>query len=147
MVARVPVVHNASVNSHEPLAAADTLALTTAQVQALAALFGADVQERGSSLLIAVGSGTVPATAAKIIVQNGAAAVTLTLPAPATMTGKSISFSRAAGSTGAITILPGAGQIQALNGTMGATTTLGAHSAAGAGLDIQFWSTGTNWHR
>lgn len=48
---------------------------------------------------------------------------------------------------GTITINPGGGQIQALNGNLVATTTIGLHSATGGGVDIQFWSNGTNWYR
>lgn len=92
-------------------------------------------------------TGAVPDTVERVIVNNGATAITLTLPSPVGRAGRHIVFSRAAGSTGTVTINPGGGTIQSLAGTMGATTTLAAHSAAGAGLDINFRSDGTNWYR
>lgn len=90
---------------------------------------------------------TLNGSATKIIVNNAATNITLTLPSPATCVGRVYSFTRDPNSTGTITIAPGAGQIQALAGTLGATTTLGLHSATGGGVDIQFWSNGTNWYR
>jgi hypothetical protein len=41
-------------------------------------------------------------------------------------------------STGTVTILGTSSNIQALTGTVGATTSLGAHSAAGLGLRHSF---------
>lgn len=98
-------------------------------------------------LITVTATGTIPQIVEQIIVNNGATSITLTLPTPVGSTGKRIIFSRAAGSTGAVTLLPGAGQIQSLSGTLGASTTLAAHSAAGAGLNIGFRSNGTNWLR
>jgi len=61
------------------------------------------------------------------------------LPNALTCLGREYVFSRAAGSTGSITIQrTGTNVVQALNGTTGATTTLGLHSAAGAGLKHTF---------
>ena len=81
---------------------------------------------------------TLNETHNKILLQNGATAITITLPNALTCLGRKYEFSRYAGSTGGITILPGGGQIQALNGTVGATTSLGAHSATGRGLRHSF---------
>lgn len=92
-------------------------------------------------------STTLTVQQTKIILNNAAANITITLPAPATCPGRMYSFTRNAASTGTVTITPAAGQVQALVGTLGATTTIGLHSAAGGGVDIQFWSDGTNWYR
>ena len=99
------------------------------------------------SVLTVTSTGTIPNTCSKIIVNNGLTNITLTLPAPSTCAGRMLSFTRGSGSTGTITINPGGGQIQALNGNLVATTTIGLHSATGGGVDIQFWSNGTNWYR
>lgn len=81
---------------------------------------------------------TLNETHNKIVVQNAATAITITLPNALTCLGRKYEFSRYAGSTGGITILPGGGQIQALDGTVGATTSIGLHSAAGLGLRHSF---------
>ena len=81
---------------------------------------------------------TLNETHNKILLQNGATAITITLPNALTCLGRKYEFSRYAGSTGGVTILPGGGQIQALNGTTGATTSIGLHSAAGLGLRHSF---------
>ena len=81
---------------------------------------------------------TLNETHNKILLQNGATAITITLPNALTCLGRKYEFSRYAGSTGKITILPGGGQIQSLNGTVGATTSIGAHSAASLGLRHSF---------
>jgi hypothetical protein len=99
------------------------------------------------SVVTVTSTGTIANTATKIIVNNGITNITLTLPNPSTCPGRTLSFTRAALSTGTITINPGGGQIQALLGTLGLTTSIGAHSATGGGVDIQFWSDGTNWYR
>lgn len=39
------------------------------------------------------------------------------------------------------------GLIQSLTGTMGATTTIGAHGATGQGVGKFFFSNGVNWMR
>jgi hypothetical protein len=77
---------------------------------------------------------TLNATHHKILVSNGATNITITLPNALTCVGREYIFSRAAGSTGSITIVGSGTQIQAFNGTMGATTSLGAHGTAGQGL-------------
>ena len=75
----------------------------------------------------------------KILVDNGAATITLTLPNALTCLGREYIFSRAAGSTGSITLQrTGTNVIQALNGTTGATTSIGLHSATGLGLRHSF---------
>ncbi len=99
-------------------------------------------------LLTVTATGAIPDNIEKIYLNNGATAITLTLPNPALRRCRAISFSRMVGSTGTITIQASGGStIQALNGTMGATTTIGAHSGTGGGVDIQFYSNGTNWLR
>jgi hypothetical protein len=63
----------------------------------------------------------------------------ITLPNALTCIGREYVMSRYANSTGTITVQgSGGNQIQALAGTVGATTTLGAHSASGAGLGHRF---------
>ena len=82
---------------------------------------------------------TLNETHHKILVRNGATNITITLPNALTCLGREYVMSRAAGSTGSITIVGGAGNLmQALNGTTGATTSIGLHSAAGAGLSHFF---------
>ncbi len=83
-------------------------------------------QPRYTGVRLVTGTGALTLADDKIIVNNAAANITLTLPAPATAVGKCISFSRAPGSTGTITLATPAGQIQNLNGTAGATTTIGS---------------------
>jgi len=109
-----------------------------------------DLQVSGSvafGITTMTATGTVPNTVYKVIAANGATNVTFTLPSPVGRAGRVISITRAAGSIGTITVLPGAGLIQALAGTLGATTTIAGHGAAGQGLNINFWSDGTNWYR
>lgn len=79
-----------------------------------------------------------------VILNNGATNITLTLPSTF---GNCYRFSRNSTSTGTVTLQGSAGQIQALNGTIGATTSLGIHSATGAGLNHNFTFDGTNWMR
>ena len=55
-----------------------------------------------------------------------------------TCVGRKYEFSRYAGSTGTVTIVGTGSQIQALAGTVGATTTLGIHGATGQGLKHTF---------
>lgn len=99
------------------------------------------------TVVVIASTGAIPATATKVLVNNGATAITLTLPAHVAGKGRHISISRRNGSTGAVTLQGASGQIQALAGTLGATTTLGVHSAAGAGVNQNFYSDGTNWYR
>ena len=89
-------------------------------------------------------SGVVPDDADKVIVKNGATAITLTMPANS---GR-VSFSRAEGSTGKVTLnVQSSKTIQSLNGAVGATTTLTAHGAAGTGLRVEFWLLNNIWYR
>ncbi len=82
---------------------------------------------------------TLNATHNKIVLNNAATNITITLPNALTCLGRKYEFSRYAGSTGTVTIVGGAGnQIQALAGTVGATTTLGIHGATGTGLRHSF---------
>ena len=104
-------------------------------------------QPRYNGVRVVTATGAITLADDKIIVNNIAANVTLTLPSPATAVGKRVSFSRAVGSTGTITIATPTGQVQNLNGTVGATTTIGLHSAAGGGVGHDFWSDGVNWYR
>lgn len=102
---------------------------------------------------VAIGFTTVTSTTtinnnvSYIICNNGAATITLTLPSPNTCAGRFICISRATGSTGTITVRGATGLIQALAGTMGATTTIGAHGATGQGIGKFFFSNGINWMR
>lgn len=84
----------------------------------------------------------------KIILSNGGTNITITPPDPTTCRGRLMSFSRNASSTGTVTINPvGSNNIQNLDGTVTNTTTIPLHSAAGAGVNIQFWSDGAIWYR
>ena len=75
----------------------------------------------------------------KIVLNNGATNITITLPDALTCIGRKYEFTRYKGSKGTITVVgSGTNQIQALAGTVGATTTLGAHSTVGAGLGFSF---------
>lgn len=100
-------------------------------------------------LLVITGSTTLTMGIQKVIIDNTISAVTVTLPDPAVaLRGARVSMSRAPFSTGGITVnVTGPGQVQALSGTFGATTSIAAHSATGAGLGIEFWSDGSNWYR
>lgn len=80
-----------------------------------------------------------------VFITNGATAITVTLPTPVGNGGQQFVLVRSIGSTGAITVTPGAGQIEALAGTLGATTTLAAIGAFGGA--VTFVSNGTNWLR
>lgn len=85
------------------------------------------------------GTTTLNETHHKILVSNGATNITITLPNALTCLGREYVISRAAGSTGSITVVGGAGNtIQALAGTIGATTSIGLHSATGGGLRHSF---------
>ncbi len=80
-----------------------------------------------------------------VFVTNGATAITLTMPTPVGNAGLEITIVRSIGSTGTITITPGAGQIEALAGTLGATTSLATIGTYGGA--VTFVSNGTNWLR
>lgn len=78
------------------------------------------------------------ATHNKIVLNNGAANIVITLPDALTCIGRKYEFTRYAGSTGSVTVVGTGSQIQALAGTVGAITTLGAHGATGQGLKHSF---------
>ncbi len=83
-----------------------------------------------------------------IIEANGSSTLTVVLPDPTTCKGRLISISR--GTNGAKTIVVdpvGANNIQNLDGSIGSTTPIAANSAAGDGVNIQFWSDGVIWYR
>ena len=85
-----------------------------------------------------------------IKINNGATGITITLPPIANLIdGHTIFIGRGQTSTGAITISLGTGAtgVQALAGTVGATTTVSAHSAVGAGLGVTLVKIGTIWYR
>ena len=85
-----------------------------------------------------------------IIYNNGATAVTNTLP-PITglINGHIVGIGRGQTSTGTITISLGVGAtgVQALAGTVGATTTISTHAATGVGCINWFILIGTVWYR
>lgn len=81
---------------------------------------------------------TLNQTHNKIVLNNGATNITITLPNALTCIGRKYEFSRYAGSTGTVTILGTSSNIQARTGTVGATTTLGIHGATGQGLNHSF---------
>lgn len=83
----------------------------------------------------------------KVFLSNGGTNITITLPDPATCIGRLISFTRFGSSSGTVTLTPIVGGIQNLDGTIVASTTIGTHSATGGGVNIQFWSNGSNWYR
>lgn len=91
---------------------------------------------------------TLDGDEAKVILTNGASNIIITLHDPTTCEGRMISFARDASSTGTVTINPaGSNNIQNLDGTITETTTIPLHSAAGAGVNVTFWSNGINWYR
>lgn len=95
---------------------------------------------------VVTATGNVTPTDTAIIVNNAAANVTLTVTG-AFDPGHVLTVTRAAGSTGTITITGAGFTFQALAGTVGATTTIPAHSAAGAGVANKFTLNGTTWYR
>jgi hypothetical protein len=94
---------------------------------------------------------TVTATATLTIdkslvkVANGAANITITMPSAVGNAGVIMYIGRGIGSTGTITITPAAGQIEALNGTLGANTSLATIGVVGG--RVSFISDGSNWLR
>lgn len=90
-------------------------------------------------------TGSVTETDHTVYVVNDSTAVTQTLPDPSTVSGRIYVIARGTGSTGTITINPGSGQIEALAGTLGTTTSLAALGSLGA--KVTFQSDGTNWRR
>jgi hypothetical protein len=80
-----------------------------------------------------------------IICNNAGAVITVTLPTPVGRLGRIYIIKRDLGSTGTVAITAGGAQIQAINGTFAATTTLAALGAYGQ--HVQFQSDNINWHR
>ncbi len=90
--------------------------------------------EAGSVINI-TGSTVLNNTNHKVLVSNGATNITITLPDALTCLGREYIISRAAGSTGSITIQrTGTNLLQALVGTTGATTSIWLHTATGGWL-------------
>lgn len=82
---------------------------------------------------------TLNATHNKVVLNNGTTNITIFLPDALSCIGRKYEFSRYAGSTGSVTVVgSGSNSIQALAGTVGATTTLGMHGATGQGLRHSF---------
>jgi len=104
--------------------------------------FDANVSQR---LTVIAATGALNASQGNVKVANGATNITLTLPTPVGNSGLEFYIGRDTGSTGAITILPGAGQIQGITGTLGATTSLANIGSFGG--RVIFVSNGTNWLR
>lgn len=91
-------------------------------------------------------SGALVVTDHVTLINNGATAFTVTLPAAASFQGRHIIVKRIDNtSTGTITINTAGGQVQALAGTLGATTSLAAIGTYGQ--SAHFISNGTNWYR
>ena len=105
----------------------------------------------GEFPLIATTTATLPTTYKTVICQNGATNITLTLPDPSLYVGKIMNFTRDPASTGTITLTnSGTARIQALNGTVGATTSiaaLGANETWNAGFIATNTSLGYAWLR
>lgn len=90
-------------------------------------------------ILVTVASVALGVDNFNLICNNAAAPITVTLPNASTCIGRKYNISRGPLSTGAITIaVPGGNVVQNLNGTTGVSTTIAAHSAGGAGLNISF---------
>lgn len=89
----------------------------------------------------------LPNDVCKVLLNNGSINLTITLPDPATCTGRMLSFTRYGSSTGTVTLTPAAGNTQDLSGTIVASTTVGVHSASGGGVNVQLWSSGATWYR
>jgi hypothetical protein len=75
---------------------------------------------------------------------NGGVAITVTLPTPVGITGRTYIVKRDAGSTGVVTIATAAGQVQLFSGTFVATATLGVLGSTSKSM--RFQSDGINWH-
>lgn len=89
-------------------------------------------------------SATVNAADVLIVVNNGAANVTLTIPSAAGNVGRTIIIKRGTPSTGTVTVNAGGSQVEALTGAFGATTTIPTTSAQRGAF---FISDGTRWLR
>ena len=98
----------------------------------------------GEFPLIATTTATLPTTYKTVICQNGATNITLTLPDPSLYVGKIMNFTRDPASTGTITLTnSGTARIQALAGTVGATTTIAA-LGANENWNVRFIATNTS---
>lgn len=98
----------------------------------------------GEFPLIATTTATLPTTYKTVICQNGATNITLTLPDPSLYVGKIMNFTRDPASTGTITLTnSGTARIQALAGTVGATTTIAA-LGANENWNVKFIATNTS---
>ena len=97
---------------------------------------------------VVAASGSITAADTVVIVNNGTTNITLTMSGTFDPD-HGLSISRAAGSTGTVTIAAGTTghTFQALNGTVGATTSIAAHNGAGAGVSSGFVLSGTVWYR
>lgn len=96
---------------------------------------------------VVTATGPVTGSDSFIVVQNGATNITLTFTG-AFDANHLISISRAAGSTGTITVTPNVGTtIQSNGGTVGASTSIPAHSATGVGVNSSFVLVGSVWYR
>lgn len=69
-----------------------------------------------------------------ILIGSAATAIIGTVPTNSMIAGQAIQIKRNIGSTGTLILQPQTGQIQALNGTLGATTTLAATGASGSSV-------------
>lgn len=106
------------------------------------------IADEGTSIngnLVTISATTTLTTEVCVYVTNGGTNITITFPSPVTNPQREIRVCRGTGSTGSITLNPGAGQIEALNATLGATTTLANNNNYGA--KCIFKSNGTNWVR
>ncbi len=101
--------------------------------------------------LTATATATIPLGYQNVVCQNGATPITLTLPDPSICVGHKMYFTKAPGSTGLVTLTnAGTPRIQALAGTVGATTTLaafGANETWNIGLIATNTSLGYAWLR
>jgi hypothetical protein len=91
------------------------------------------------------GSLTLTALHYMVNCNNGATAVTITLPAAASNGGRAYIIKRFSGSTGTVTINSTGGNVQSTAGTFAATTTLAALGTYGQ--HQQFMSDGSVWNR
>ena len=95
---------------------------------------------------IVTATGTVTAADTVVIVNNGAANITLTFSG-AFDPDQEMSFTRAPGSTGSVTLTGTGFTFQALSGAVRATTSLSLHTAAGGGVLNAFVLNSTTWYR
>ena len=108
-------------------------------------------EDNSRTPLIATATSSILLGYKDVICQNGATNITLTLPDPSICVGQKVSFTRDPGSTGTVTITnSGTARIQALNGTVGATTSIaafGANKTWNAGFIATNTSLGYAWLR